>query len=181
MRGAFVMLRKRYGDWLLAALAAGAVAGTVMANLLEPQLREQAAGMGSLLAGSVYGNGSRLELMRAAAFQRLGETVLLWGAGLTAAARPLCCLLAAYLGCSAAVVLSVLTCENGMMGLAVYLATVLPQAACYLPVWLFLAGAAGRRMRIPIRYVLAGAVLLAAGIWCEGVISPWLLRGLLRR
>ena len=74
-----------------------------------------------------------------------------------------------------------LTCENGMMGLAVYLATVLPQAACYLPVWLFLAGAAGRRMRIPIRYVLAGAVLLAAGIWCEGVISPWLLRGLLRR
>ena len=53
MRGAFVMLRKRYGDWLLAALAAGAVAGTVMANLLEPQLREQAVGMGSLVAGRV--------------------------------------------------------------------------------------------------------------------------------
>lgn len=168
------MIRKHYGDWILAAFGLGIVLGTAAVNLAGSGFREQA---GMLLTGSLTAGGERrLELLRAAAFQRLGETAVLWGVGLMAAARLACCVLAVYGGFSVSVILSMFTWEKGVMGLPFYLASVLPQAVFYIPVWLFLAGSAGRRGRIPVKYVLSGLAFLAVGIFCEAMVCPWLFR-----
>ena len=173
------MIRKHYGEWLLGAFAAGIVLGTAAVNLAGNGFRERAGEFEAFLAGSLAaGGGQGWELLKAVAVQRLGETALLWALGRTAAARICCCGLAAYLGISVSAVLAVFTLENGMMGLPLYLASVLPQGLCYIPVWLFLAGSAGSHGRMPVRYVLAGAAILGAGICCECFVSPWIFRRL---
>lgn len=169
------MKKGNYGDWLLAALAAGAILGTAAVNLAGDQLREQAGDLAGLLAGTggPFGKGT-WELLRAAAFQRAGETAVLWAAGRTASARLLCCLLAAYMGISISVILGVFTWENGLLGLPYYLVTVLPQSLFYIPLWTALAETAGRPFSLRLRGICAGAVLLAAGVFCEGTVGPWL-------
>lgn len=171
------MKRGNYGDWLLAALAAGVVLGTAAVNLAGDQLREQAGNLAGLLAGTGRIPGKEIwEFLEAVAFQRAGETTVLWAAGRTAAGRPLCCLLAGYLGLSVSVILAIFTWENGLMGLPYYLASVLPQSLFYIPLWTALAETAGRPFSLRLRGLCAGAVLLAAGICCEGIAGPWLAR-----
>ncbi len=167
------MKREHYGDWLLAALALGAVLGTAAVNLAGEQLREQAGNLSALLTAGGRGDDA-WRLLRMTAFQRTGETLLLWAVGRTEAARFLCCLLAAYMGISISVVLGVLTWENGLMGLPLYLASVLPQSLFYLPLWAALAEAAGRPVSLRLRGLGLAAVLLALGILCEGAAGPWL-------
>ena len=153
------MIRKHYGEWLLGAFAAGIVLGTAAVNLAGNGFRERAGEFEAFLAGSLAaGGGQGWELLKAVAVQRCG--------------------LAAYLGISVSAVLAVFTLENGMMGLPLYLASVLLQGLCYIPVWLFLAGSAGSHGRMPVRYVLAGAAILGAGICCESFVSPWIFRRL---
>lgn len=173
----FFMMRRHYGDWLLACLMLGTVLGTAAVNLAGSGFLGQGGMAGILLTGSVLAGGRRSwELIRAAAVQRLGETALLWGMGRLPAGRLWCCCAALYAGCSAAAVLSMFTWEKGVMGLPLYLGSVMPQALFYIPLWLFLAGSAESRMKIPVRYILAGAALLAAGIFCEGAVNPWIFR-----
>lgn len=171
------MKREHYRDWLLASLAVGAILGTAAVNLAGAQVREQAGSLAFLLAGNAMGKG-RWELLKMAAVQRIGEVILLWGAGRTEAARLLCCLLAVYMGISVSAVMGVFTWENGLMGLPCYLASVLPQTLFYIPVWMTLAETAGSPALLRRKGLLAGALLLAAGICCEGLVSPRLFGGI---
>ena len=99
----------------------------------------------------------------------------MWAAGFLGAGRMLCCLLAGCAGACGGAVLSVFTWEFGAAGPAFYLATLFPHFLFYLPVWLFLAGSAGHRGRIPGRYLAAGFLLLGAGIFCETAVNPGIL------
>ena len=99
--------------------------------------------------------------------------------GLVPMARILYCALSGILGIAVGAVLSVLTCEYGLMGLPVYVCSVFPQALFYIPVWLFLAGAAGRKIRIPVRFAVLGIVLMLAGIWSEGLVNPWIFHNII--
>lgn len=173
-------MRVKYEDWLLLAFLGGILFGTAAVNLAGASLQEQAGSLSQVLTyEGVTGARDGGRLLRAVARQRAVELAFLWILGLTVIARPAFCAVAGWAGMSAAAVLSVLTCREGVFGLPVYLLSILPQYLFYLPVWIFLAGAAGRSARLPVRLAAAGICLVAAGIWCETWVSPWLLQKIL--
>lgn len=174
------MMGRKYPDWLLVCFILGLGAGTVFVNLAGGEWQEQAGGMGKLMAGGFYlVQEEKWELVKAVAVQRSAEITFLVVMGLVPMARILYCVLSGILGIAVGAVLSVLTCEYGLMGLPVYVCSVFPQALFYIPVWLFLAGAAGRKIRIPVRFAVLGIVLMLAGIWSEGLVNPWIFHNII--
>jgi stage II sporulation protein M len=109
--------------------------------------------------------------------QRGIEVWIAWLIGLTAYAVPLYCMLTAGIGFSIGFVLSVITVQKGLMGLLVFLMTVMPQGLCYLPLWslLLLRGMQnGRRFRVPA--FLLFLFLTVLGSACETWINSFFLK-----
>ena len=92
-------------------------------------------------------------------------------------ALPLFCIFTVLAGFSMGFVLSVITVQKGLMGLPVFLMTVMPQCLCYLPVFgilLFWGVQKGRRFRIPAFLLLL--LLTAAGSALEAWVNPAFLK-----
>ncbi len=104
-----------------------------MANFWYPLFMEEAGYYLSLLDRNINLNkGERIQLFYQVLRQRGIEVWIAWLIGLTAYAVPMYCLLTAGIGFSMGFVLSVITVQKGLMGLPVFLMTVMPQGVCYL-------------------------------------------------
>ncbi|GLC80384.1 stage II sporulation protein M [Lacrimispora brassicae] len=165
-------------DRCLLCFFAGLIAGTVIANFWYPSFMEEAAYYLGLLDRNVnLDKGERLQLFYQVLRQRGIEVWIAWLIGLTAYAVPLFCLLTAGIGFSMGFVLSVITVQKGLMGLLVFLMTVMPQGLCYLPLWsiLLLWGMQkGRQFRVPAFLLLL--FLAALGSACEAWLNPFFLK-----
>ncbi len=168
----------RPADRYLLCFFAGLIAGTFMANFWYPSLREEAGYYLSLLVTNVnLDKGERVQLFGQVFKQRIVEVWIAWLVGMTAYAVPLFCLFTAGIGFSMGAVLSVITVQKGLMGLPVFLLTVMPQALCYIPLWSILllwVMQKGRRFRIPAFLLLL--FLSAAGSACEAWVNPIFLK-----
>jgi len=126
----------RAEDRYLLCFFAGLIAGTVMANFCYPSLLEKAVYYMSLLDRNVnLDKGERIQLFYQVLKQRGIEVWIAWLIGLTAYAVPMYCLLTAGIGFSMGFVLSIITVQKGLMGLPVFLMSVMPQGVCYLLLW----------------------------------------------
>lgn len=168
----------RAEDRYILCFFAGLIAGTVMANFCYPSLMEKAVYYMSLLNRNVnLDKGERIQLFYQVLRQRGIEVWIAWLIGLTAYAVPMYCLLTAGIGFSMGFVLSIITVQKGLMGLPVFLMSVMPQGICYLLLWsiLLLWGLQnGRRFRIPAFLLLF--FLAALGSACEAWINPFFLK-----
>lgn len=167
-----------YADRLLLGLLIGALCGTAAANLLSAQLAAQAGFPSGFALTTVQINASaRRELFLYVCRQRVAEVMFGWLIGLTVFSSPCFYLLAAYLGASIGLVLSVTTFQKGMMGLPSYLLTLFPQILIYLPIWMFLASWAGEKSG-KIRFLpLAGLLILTVGgAVLETYFNPYFIR-----
>ena len=162
----------RYPDWLLLAFTAGIVAGTAAVRLFGGNLiREQ-------LEGVTYAAGPPTwEFYIKVLMRRLFQITAGWIIGMTICSVPLLCLAAAWAGVSQAVVLSVLTAQKGLMGLPLFLCSLLPHCLIYGVVWWILASwAGGEEKRVRLVPFMVLAALTALGAASEAVISPLLTR-----
>ncbi len=179
-RGMYISLERnlRAEDRCLLCFFAGLIAGTVMANFWYPSFMEEAGYYLGLLDRNMnLDKGQRIQLFYQVLRQRGIEVGVAWLIGLTAYAVPLFCLLTAGIGFSMGFVLSVITVQKGLMGLPVFLMTVMPQGLCYIPLWsiLLLWGMQKeRRFRIPAFLLLL--LLAALGSACEAWINPFFLK-----
>ncbi|WP_139348721.1 stage II sporulation protein M [Clostridium sp. Marseille-P2415] len=168
----------RLEDRCFLCFFAGLLAGTVMANFWYPSFADEAGYYLGLLDRNVnLGQGERVQLFGQVLRQRMVEVWIAWLIGMTAYSVWLFYFLTAGFGFSMGFVLSVITVQKGLMGLPVFLVTVMPQALCYLPLWciLLLWGMQKeRRFRIPAFLLLL--FLTAAGSACEAWINPVLLK-----
>ena len=179
-RGMYISLERnlRAEDRCLLCFFAGLIAGTVMANFWYPSFMEEAGYYLGLLDRNMnLDKGQRIQLFYQVLRQRGIEVGVAWLIGLTAYAVPLFCLLTTGIGFSMGFVLSVITVQKGLMGLPVFLMTVMPQGLCYIPLWsiLLLWGMQKeRRFRIPAFLLLL--LLAALGSACEAWINPIFLK-----
>lgn len=179
-RGMYASLERnlRAEDRYLICFFAGLIVGTVMANFWYPSFVEDAGYYVGILDRNVNLNkGERVQLFYQVLRQRGVEVWIAWLIGLTAYAVPLFCILTAGIGVSMGFVLSVITIQKGLMGLPVFLMTVIPQGLCYLPLWcilLFWGMQKERRFRIPAFLLLL--CLAALGSACEAWINPFFLK-----
>lgn len=163
--------------WLISVMG-GILAGTIGANLLSGELLKQIG----YFDGIIY---ARQELSREE--QKLLWLYVLrqrmWEAGfggllaMTPAAVPVYLLLSFAAGAAMAMVITVFTLEKGWMGLAYWLASVLPHGLCYGAVWVIWAAAVKERQDIRKFkiWILAG-LLVAGGSVLEVWVNPWLLK-----
>lgn len=157
---------------------AGLGVGTFLANFWYPSFAQEAVYYLGLLDRNVNLNkGESMKLFGQVFRQRLVQVGIAWLVGLTVYGSFVFCLLTAGIGFSVGFVLSVITVQKGLMGLPVFLMTIMPQALCYLPLWgiLFLwAVQSGRRFRLPAFFLLLA--LTAAGSACETWLNPFFLK-----
>lgn len=170
-------LKISYHDRLLFCFIAGVIGGTVTANLLSGELQSQIGYFNTLfLSGQSLGGREQQELWYFVVKQRLLEVSGAWLVGLTVFSALGYYILAVLAGGSVALVLSVITVQKGMMGLPFYLATIVPQVFCYLPVCLVLAVWAGedsRNIHLAGMGILVG--LTVAGAVLEVYLNPLVL------
>ena len=127
------------GNRFILFFFAGLLAGTAAANFLHASLSDQAGYYLNLLSHqSDLGRSEQLALFGDICRQRIIEVLIAWLIGLTAYAVPCFCVLSAGFGLSVGVVLSVMTGLKGILGLPFFLASVMPQAFLYVPVWCLL-------------------------------------------
>lgn len=174
-------LKINYQDRLLVCFLIGLIAGTVLVNLLSQEVRSQAGYFGSYFtAGFKNGSQAKKELLWVVCRQRIFETGIAWLVGLTVFAVPCFYGMAAYYGLSAGMILSLTTCQKGLMGLPCYLATLLPHFLIYIPVWIILAVWAGdRTSKIRILPMIGLILLTSLGAFLEAYINPYFLQILL--
>lgn len=165
---------QRYGFCFFAGLAAG----TGAANFFYPWYAKEAAYYLELLGrNGTLRQEERLRLFWPVFRQRMVQVCVLWLCGLTAYGGILFSLFAFLLGFTTGFVLSVITAGKGLMGLPVFLMTLLPQIFCYLPVCLILlfwGMQRSRRGRIPIFLLIL--VLTVAGSGLEVWANPVFLK-----
>ncbi len=168
----------RAWDRYILCFLAGLVAGTAAANFWYPTFMEEAGYYLALLEGQVNLNQEeRLGLFGQVLKQRAAEVWIAWLMGLTVYGTFLFCLLTAGMGFSMGVILSVITIQKGLMGLPVFLMSLMPQGLLYLPLWgilLFWGMQRGRRFRIPAFLLLL--LLAALGSACEAWLNPFFLK-----
>ena len=166
-----------YQDRLLMFFLAGVLGGTILANLLGGELKQQVGYFDTLfLAEQGLDLAGKQQLWLYVLRQRGMEFLGGWLLSVTVFSIPGFYLLSLLAGGSIAVVLSVITVQKGMMGLVFYLATVMPHALCYIPVALILAAWAGEehhQLR-PLGLLLL-ALLLLVGTASEAWLSPVLV------
>ena len=165
-------------DRCLICFFAGLIAGTVMANFWYPSFMEEAGYYLGLLDRNMnLDKGQRVQLFYQVFRQRGIEVGVAWLIGLTAYAAPLFCLLTAGIGFSMGFVLSVITVQKGLMGLPVFLMTVMPQGLCYLPLWsILLLWGMQKEGRFRVTAFLLLLFLAALGSACEAWINPFFLK-----
>lgn len=168
----------RTKDHYLVCFFLGLVAGTVIANFLYPSLREQAGFYFNLLDSNLHLNkGDRLLLFEQVLKQRLVEVWIAWLVGMTAYAFFLFCLFTAGIGFGMGFVLSIITVQKGLMGLPVFLMTLLPQVLVYIPLWcLLLFWGMQKKRHFRIAAFLLCLVFTIAGSACEAWINPFFLK-----
>lgn len=171
----------RAWDIYLICFFIGLTAGTVMANFWYSSFSDEAVYYLGLLNRNVdLGKGERMQLFGQVLSQRLMEVWIIWLIGMTAYALPLFCAFMTMAGFSMGFVLSVITVQKGLMGLPVFVMTVMPQCLFYLPVFgilLLLGLQKERRFRIPAFILLL--LLTAAGSGLEAWINPFFLKSVL--
>ena len=171
----------RAWDIYLICFFIGLTAGTVMANFWYSSFSDEAVYYLGLLNRNVdLGKGERMQLFGQVLSQRLMEVWIIWLIGMTAYALPLFCVFMSMAGFSMGFVLAVITVQKGLMGLPVFVMTVMPQCLFYLPVFgilLLLGIQKERRFRIPAFILLL--LLTAAGSGLEAWINPFFLRSVL--
>lgn len=166
-----------YQDWLLFCFVLGIVGGTAAAVAFGgPVVQGCVLGAaGTVRTRGEYSAGEFLSVWKHRAF----ETGVGWVAGLTVCSQMLYGLLTFYAGMSLAVVMSVLTMQKGILGIAAFLCAVLPHGLVYILVWYVLSVWSGQVQKK--LHILPGLLLIAiagAGAFLEVCISP-LLTGLL--
>lgn len=156
---------------------AGLLAGTAAANFLHASLSDQAGYYLNLLSHQAdLGRTEQLALFGDICRQRVIEVLIAWLIGLTAYAVPCFCVLSAGFGLSVGVVLSVMTGQKGILGLPFFLASVMPQAFLYVPVWcLLLMWGIRRNGRLRIPALLLVLAFVAAGSACEVWLNPFFM------
>jgi stage II sporulation protein M len=171
----------RAWDIYLICFFIGLTAGTVMANFWYSSFSGEAVYYLGLLDRNVnLKSGERMQLFGQVFSQRLMEVWIIWLIGMTAYALPLFCVFMSMAGISMGFVLSVITVQKGLMGLPVFVMTVMPQSLCYLPVFgilLMLGIQKERRFRIPAFLLLL--LLTAAGSGLEAWINPFFIKSVL--
>ena len=171
----------RAWDIYLICFFIGLTAGTVMANFWYSSFSDEAVYYLGLLDRNVnLKSGERMQLFGQVFSQRLMEVWIIWLIGMTAYALPLFCVFMSMAGISMGFVLSVITVQKGLMGLPVFVMTVMPQSLCYLPVFgilLMLGIQKERRFRIPAFILLL--LLTAAGSGLEAWINPFFIKSVL--
>lgn len=154
---------------------AGIVLGTVWVNLMAKEIQAQ---LGSFGQASLAG-GARLSMPQMGAvlpvlFKRWMAAGILWLIGMTAFAVPGFLAVAAFGGFSMSSVISLMTVQNGLLGLPVYLLSVFPQALFYVPVIcvLFLWGLKPDKSAHPAGFAV---LLLTAflGSLAETCLNPY--------
>ena len=165
------------GNRFILFFFAGLLAGTAAANFLHASLSDQAGYYLNLLSHqSDLGRSEQLALFGDICRQRIIEVLIAWLIGLTAYAVPCFCVLSAGFGLSVGVVLSVMTGLKGILGLPFFLASVMPQAFLYVPVWcLLLLWGIRRNGRLRIPALLLVLAFVAAGSACEVWMNPFFL------
>lgn len=167
-----------YQDRLLLCFLGGVAAGTIIANLLSSELQSQIGYFdGYFWADQILSGAQKKQLYLYVLRQREAEILLAWFLTLTVFSKPGFCCLGAAAGGISAITISVLTGQCGLMGAALYLATLLPQWLLYAPVWLVLAVWAEKEEK-KIRLPAIGLLLLviAAGAAAEVYWNPYFLK-----
>lgn len=163
-----------YQDRLLICFLAGILGGTILANLLGGELKQQIGYFDTLfLAEQALDREGKRQMWLYVLQQRGLEFLGGWLLSVTVFSIPGFYVLSLFAGGSIAVVLSVITVQKGMLGLVFYLATVMPHALCYIPVALILAAWAGEehhQLR-PFGLLLL-LILLVVGTALEAWLSP---------
>ncbi|PNV59546.1 hypothetical protein C0033_23510 [Clostridium sp. chh4-2] len=170
-----MLKRITYWDWLLIWFIAGTACGTLLINVWKPQFAGTPQMLSSLLLDMTAGPGGqdKTNLMLYVARQRLGRTILIVLVSVTSWSVPGFYFLAFYGGLSGSMILSMITCQKGLMGLVCYLATLFPQYLFYLLIWFILAGWASKQSHhVRMSAVLGIGVLLLAGICLETLVNP---------
>lgn len=162
-----------YQDLLLLCFVLGVLGGTGAALAFG----------GEVVQGGILGMaGMQAAPRQRAAAEFLGvwrgralETGVGWLAGLTVCSRMLFGFLTFYCGMSLAVVMSVLTMQKGILGIAGFFLAVLPQGLIYLLIWYVLSVWSGQSVKK--LHILPGILLIAiagGGAFLEVYISPFL-------
>ena len=153
---------------------AGILAGTAACNWMGSELTEQFQYVSQFfLTGASYSKEYSRELFSLVFRQRALEVLGAWLIGLTVLSGPGFALIAGYYGLSLSVILSITTMQKGIMGLPLFLATLLPQWLVYLPVFVVLAVwalSAVKKPRIAALLILLAAVALGSVL--EVTVNP---------
>lgn len=154
---------------------AGIAFGTVWVGVMPDALKAQLG-----LFGQAQLRGTRPAadpaLLLHIFLLREAQAGFLWLIGMTAFAVPAFLLTALYIGFSSAALLSLMTMQSGLLGLPVYLASVLPQALLYLPAIavLFFWGFEPFKKTHLAGFVVLSAVI-GLGAFAECFLNPLLL------
>lgn len=170
------MVRFSFGNLWFLSVTAGVLAGTIWANLLGGELPGQIGYFdGIFLAGQGMDEGERQMMWRYVLGQRLWEAGFGGLLAMTPLAAPGFLFLSFGAGFVLAAVIVLFTLEKGVMGLAFWLASVLPHGLCYLGVWAVWT-AAVREKRDPgrVRVWLLAGILTMAGSFLEVWVNPLL-------
>lgn len=163
-----------YQNRLLLFFIAGILGGTITANLLSEELKQQIGYFDTLfLSEQALNMAQKQQMWLFVLRQRCMELLGAWLLSLTVFSAVGFCGAAALVGGSVGVVLSVITAQKGLLGLVFYLGTILPQALFYIPIGLILASWAGEEkhpIRIPA--ILLLSLLLVVGTAAEAWLSP---------
>lgn len=166
-----------YKDRLMICFVAGILGGTIVANLLSGELKQQIGYFDTLfLSEQSLTMAEKKQMWFYVLRQRSLEMLGAWLLSLTVFSAVGFYGLAAVTGGGIGVVLSVITMQKGLMGLVFYLGTIFPHGMCYIPIGLILASWAGEerhQIRVPATLLLA--LLLVVGTVAEAWLSPMIV------
>lgn len=156
-------------------LILGAVFGTVFCNMMDGQMKAELGSFtGSLVSAPALRRLEFSDLFYRVAAKRIPQLFCLFLMELTPISPVLFMGIAAYLGFSSALTVSVLTMQAGLTGIFRYLVLLFPHAFFYLPVlYALLWWMPGERkaLRPAAAVVLTAAMILGAAL--EAFINPW--------
>lgn len=157
---------------------AGILLGTVWVNQMGGSLQEELGGLSSLYwsGRAVRVSAGRRE-MAALAGKRFLTAGILWLSGMTLFAIPGLCAASIYLGFSMGFLISCMTVQAGLGGLALFLLSVFPQCLFFLPVGAVLASwALSQENRLHGAGFVVLLIMIAAGTAAELWVNPLVMR-----
>ncbi len=169
-----------YPVWMaLFCFFSGILLGTVWVNRMGASLKEEITGLAPLY-WSVHNVKSSVSAgeMALLAGRRFLAAGMIWLSGMTLFAVPGLCLAAAFTGFSLGFLISCMTVQAGIGGLALFLLSVFPQGIFFLPVGLILASwSLSSENRLHGAGFAVLLLLTAAGTAAELWINPLVMQG----